>query len=273
METKRLIQLLRWNIIGTKGQLFRGFIGGILGIFFGMTCANGFWFKDWIADPSTVHGMAVILMIVFGIILLKNAAGIGFNTKTKTAFISYAMLPATNAEKYIANWIYVTVVLTALLAVSLIVGDFLQMAVSMIVYGDANSVMYYASRIILPSWDGFVGEGFLGLLAGLLGLLITHASFILGGTLFRKHQFIYTCLLMWVAVPFVISMVFGGLGALLVRWLDANDLTMQVEWYVGDTFATVVLILFEMAVTAFFYWLSFRLFRRSQIINNRIFNS
>ena len=273
METNRLIQLLRWNIISRKGQLFRSFIGGILGVFFGMTCANGFWFSDGPAGTSTVGSMAVILIIVFGVMILKNAAGIGFNTTTKTGFISYAMLPATNAEKYTANWLYVTVILTVLHIASFIAGDFVQMAVSMIVHGDANSLMLHVTRMLLPSWNGFALGDIAGLPAGVLWLLVTHASFILGGTLFRKHQFIYTCLLMWVAVPFVITTVFGSLGALLVRWLDANDLTMQVEWHVGEGFISLSVILFEAAVICFLYWLSFRLFCRSQIINNRVFNS
>ncbi|MCM1078923.1 MAG: hypothetical protein NC344_05280 [Bacteroidales bacterium] len=272
MKTNRLIQLLRWNIIGRKGRILRGFLGGMIGVFFGMTCANGFWFSETPAEAGAMSSMATILIIVLCLMILKSATGISFNTNTKTDFISYAMLPATNLEKYIANWIYVSLFLTLLYVVSFIAGDLLQMLVSVIVYGEASSLTQAAGRLILPSLRVSELSG-VGFSTTPLGLIFAHAAFILGGTLFRKHQFIYTCLLMWIVIPFILVMIFGGIGSGLVWWLDAHDYMLQIEWYVGADFATAAIFVAEAALIAFCYWMSYRLFRRSQIINNRIINS
>lgn len=142
MKTDRLLQVVRWNVIGRKGELLRTFIGGLIGMLFAMSVANGFWFSDEAADYGEVSSMAVVMLICISVIMLKYATGVSFNTKTKTAFLNYAMLPATNLEKYVANWIYVTLVLGGTCIAGLIAGDGVQRIVSEGVYGISSSVTW-----------------------------------------------------------------------------------------------------------------------------------
>lgn len=272
MKTDRLLQVIRWNVIGRKGELLRTFIGGVIGMFFAMSVANGFWFPEEAADYGEVSSMAVVMLICIGVVMLKYATGVSFNTKTKTAFLNYAMLPATNMEKYVANWIYVTLVLGGTFIAGLIVGDGVQRIVSEIVYGTNTSVTHTAINLLADFRDPKVLGMIWGVTAFVLGLVASHAAFILGGTLFRKHQFVLSCVLWWLVIPFVIGSIFTGIGYSLMAYCKENDCSIWVEWYVGEDFAKGVLIFMELAFITFCYWYSFRLFSRSQIINNRFFN-
>lgn len=272
MKTDRLLQVVCWNVIGRKGELLRTFIGGIIGMFFAMSITNGFWFSDEAADRGEVSSMTVLMLVCISVIMLKYATGVSFNTKTKTAFLNYAMLPATNLEKYAANWIYVTFVLGGTSIAGLIVGDGVQRIVSEIVYGTSSSVTWSALGILADTLEIKALGVIWGVVAFVFGLIAAHAAFILGGTLFRKHQFILTCVLWWIVVPFATGTLFTGAGWLVHSILDANDCGLEIEWYVGEDFAKCVVLLAELAFISFSYWYSFRLFSRSQIINNRFFN-
>ena len=270
MKTDRLLQIVRWNVIGRKGELLRTFIGGLIGMFFAMSVANGFWFSDEAADYGEVSSMAVVMLICISVIMLKYATGVSFNTKT--AFLNYAMLPATNLEKYVANWIYVTLVLGGTFIAGLIAGDGVQRIVSEGVYGISSSVTWAALGILADALE-ITNLGVIwGVTAFIFGLVSAHAAFILGGTLFRKHQFIFTCVFWCIVVPFVVGTLMTGAGWVLNEILDANDCALEIEWYVGEDFAKCVVLLVELAFISFCYWYSFRLFSHSQIINNRFFN-
>lgn len=272
MKTSRLLQLIRWNIISRKGKMVRGFFGGVIGILFAAVCANNLLLGKHFAGHGTYRAMAGLFLVVMAVIMLKYATQISFNNSTKTGFISYAMIPATNLEKFIANWIYVTLVLGALLIASFVVGDFAQMAVTVVRYGKASSLTWAALHTLYNTLHAESAESLLNIALGVYVAISIHSKFIFGGTLFRKHQFIYTYILLVIVIPFVLSLLLGGLVYLGKTWLDSTDTVIIIEWYVGETFVKWAVLAIGAVVVSFFYWLSYRLFCRSQIINNRMFN-
>ncbi|TGX80017.1 hypothetical protein E5358_13815 [Palleniella muris] len=272
MKTSRLLQLVRWNIMTRKGKIVRGFFGGVIGTLFAAVCANGLLFGKHFAGHGTYESMAAMLLVVLAVIMLKYATQISFNNSTKTGFISYAMIPATNLEKFLASWIYVTFVLGALLIASFVVGDFAQMAVTMVRYGKASSLTWAVLHTLYNMLHVESAESLLGIALGVYSAISIHGKFIFGGTLFRKHQFIYTCILLVIVIPFVLSLLLGGLVYLGKTWLDSTDTVIIIEWYVGETFVKWAVLAIGTVVVSLFYWLSYRLFCRSQIINNRMFN-
>ena len=98
-------------------------------------------------------------------------------------------------------------------------------------------------------------------------LLISHATYILGGALFRKSPFVLTTLVM-----FVLSVLVGQVlhDSQVMNEITLVDYNMQTGLYVSPWVWIAGTVNYLLALL--FYWLSYKLFCRMQVINNKWLN-
>lgn len=260
MNFNRLTKVLLWNIINSKKQIIRKTIGISLALLL-IIFVNCGWklltHSEYIVDD--IHNAARISVIALGFALLVCASKVCWNMATKTDFFNYAMLPATNAEKFVANVTYQFLVRCLMMLIAIVTADATQFIASLIA-GSATTSFTLAVFHHACYFADLISVG-----------IFIHASYTLGGTFFRKHQFLYTSLL-WFVIPTALgtltTAVLGGIG----YWVSQNDYIVSVNWLVGETTVGIIAEVVVLALAAGFYYLAFRTFTRTQIINNRFFN-
>lgn len=185
------------------------------------------------------------------------------NMKTKAQRIGFKMLPATDFEKFLARFLYVTVFLPVGCVAMLVLSDIVRMSLCLVIYGShVMSVSAFMAEKLNVSISvngidhnaciNFMGWGM---------LLLFHAFTIFGGTLFRRRQVVLTCLSgIMLSILFSLSLfsVFDDMSAQINE--SQGELLM---WCVGALFTAVAIAL---------YIGSYRLFRRMQVINNKWLN-
>lgn len=269
MNTDRLIKVLKWNIITNKRQLGRMALGLIAGfIIVAIVTMQLFWRNKVEVQAYEVQRLAAFYIVASGVVMLYSAARLNWNMLQKNDIINYLMLPATKTEKYLANLIYQIATPIAGLVVAFLVSDVVQMILSYSITDAYYSVVLKAFQHIREDFN--VQDIFDAILPVAL-MILTHAFYAFGGTFFRRHNALLTTLCA-IAIPLTLSAVVGFSGAALVKWLEANEYVVTIEWLVGKTFWNWVTLFICAVLTCFFYWASYRYFCRAQVINNRFKN-
>jgi len=267
MDYNRMIQVLRWNIIAYKSELLRFFFRALTAFGF-VTFAThiGSWISRS-ANISNTYQAAHICIIAFAILFAFSASQVCFNMKTKTECISYTMLPATKLEKFLVNIFYQTFVVIVITFAGLIVVDLVQSLIGLIACHEAHSM----TLAVLESFGDSINFTTGNYGTGIATALLVHSVYVLGGTFFRKHQFLYTTLAYFTIVTVLGIIAVAILGSLAYGSYKAGyDITF--EWLINDTWKKIVGTLFTFALSGLFYFLSYRSFCRIQVINNRFFN-
>lgn len=269
MNTDRLIKVLKWNIITNKRQLGRMALGLIAGfIIVAIVTMQLFWRNKVEVQAYEVQRLAAFYIAASGFVMLYSAARLNWNMLQKNDIINYLMLPATKTEKYLANLIYQIVLPVIGLAIAFLVSDVVQMILSYSITDAYYSHTLKAFHLVREFFDE---QNMLNAIVQVALMILTHAFYAFGGTFFRRHNALLTTLCA-IAIPLTLSAVIGFSGAALVKWLEANDYIVTIEWLVGDTFWNWVTLFICAALTCLFYWASYRYFCRAQVINNRFKN-
>ena len=260
MNLSRSSKIMMWNLIGTRFKIVRDMIAISIAfsIFAIITLLPAFY--DGAMTYNRLGGAISIINFFSVFYLLKKASDVCFNMKQKTDFVTYAMLPATKAEKFVVNVIYQTVLQFAMIIVALALADLLQYALSMYFCENAFS-------LIATYTEGLFSLEFLDFISIILVCLFIQSTFILGGCFFRKHPMLFT-MLVWILVPFVLTALLAGLKT----WAEANNYNIYIEPIIDINTAESIFCLVVLSLTALNYCISFFFFRRLQIINNKFFN-
>lgn len=272
MNINRLLQVLKWNIIGTQKDILRMairltlcFLIIFIAFNLGNLFARQFVYTDIERCSRAMVAASIFTMFVF-------ASQICFNMKTKTEFTNYAMLPATKLEKFLANLLYHSVFRIALIFVAVIAADVIQALVCLVVTHDCCSLTLLTLKSLadMPASNGLIING-IESFDNIILFLFAHSTFVFGGTFFRKHQFLYTAL-MWFLIPIILTSAFAAAVAGIGYWLNSNDYVITYEWLLTGTQTNLLLSAVILLAAFGFYCLAFRYFRRMQIINNKFFN-
>lgn len=265
MNTARLLKVLQWNIISNKRDLRRTFTGMVTAFCIITAISNISAWSNHFASYANTMSSAKLCYVGACFALLLSASEVCFNMATKTKFINYAMLPATNLEKYVSNVLYQTLCRIVIMLAAFVATDALQAIVSLAVAGNANSLVVCGISALQQL---FADDDILPIA---VFCIFAHSTFLLGGTLFRRRQFLLTCL-MWVAVPFAVSMLALFATGVATYFYNSSDYDVYFTlWFSPETYDALY-ILALLAATCLCYWLSYRRFRRSQVINNRFYN-
>ena len=269
-EWNRFHKMLLWTFENTKGNLLR--MGIIMTIAFFLceefvlsmvtfSTGNGSENDLAIAMALSVSGFMVgFTCLYFG------ASTMFANTRHKKQAISFLMHPASNLEKYLSRWTYVTISWPVVLIVSFFAADYFRVLFNMLMGWDATT-----SFISMWCDDSVFGGGNLmkfisymspsRIMAGIILMLTimwTHSFYILGSAFFRRHPFILTSL---VLMAIQICLAVAGHG------IDNYDIDVSLTIIDRCT-----IIAMELALIALNYWASYKLFKRTNVINNKWIN-
>ena len=226
---------------------------------------------------SNVLGAFVLIIGIFGIVY---AANIMENMITKEKRIAFLMLPATMIEKFVARFLTVTVGLAVAVFVAASLAEitrYLLLPLFNVPETFHQSVLY--NLLSMASVDGeqiYSGSGYamnmpyqnwLGELCGWAFLVWSHSLYILGGSYWYKKPFFKT-----LGTLMLISILCSVLSVHIISWVGNDGMRSFAEWLEANSqWMTLNKLLslgvaFFSAFTMFNWWLSYRLFTRSQVI-------
>lgn len=213
------------------------------------------------AYPILIKGIAVFDVIFFGIGMLFCASFLFYHLKKKPWCSAYLMWPASNLEKYLVSLVLNVVMAAIGTIICVIIADALRVLVDAL----SGRIVVWAIPMIfdlktlnlnpLIAWGPFLSE-----------ILLIHAAYILGGTLFRKQQFVLTTIAI-VIIGYI--MVFTWHSPVIDNAnlfdLDEKGKSVPNAWFYVVSIGGYLL-------TALCYWLSYKIFCRMQVINNKWLN-
>lgn len=257
-----------------KKNLYR-FLGPYAG--FLLVILLCYMIKGDFSSFQTTMLSAFTLILVFG--GFYTASSIMENMDTQQNRISFLMLPATSLEKFITRALYVTLGFALTLIVALLLAE-----VTRFLFLPLFDLPEGYNQSVLPfMWENltrfqsmkFTGEGAdesytIGVMTNVIGWLVffwSHSFFILGGCYWQKHPFWKT-----LGVIILVNHLLGLIGILLIQSLENVNWNIDVEWLEAnfswvtiEGILTFVIVLFT-CLLAFNWWLSYRCFKRSQVI-------
>ena len=248
-----------------KKDLFKMWGGMFLGFFFILLLPTTPYL--FYHDNSIEHGLYtfVISLSLFAahIFALIGASSIFADLKTKQARINYYMLPATSTEKYLNRLILSTFFVLIGIVVAFVAADLLNWVIRAIVREGGELVAFHI-------FDPLDQINFLILPLPFFLFLSAEATYILGGTLFRRYAFILTTAFIFV-LSVVITLILTLVASFMVKhYVDdfptdiaSESITQYILWL------SVAIYLFHLLWTIGCIYFSYRMFKNSNVIINR----
>lgn len=281
----RVQHIMRRDLIENwKSNLY-----GLLGIF--AACFFPMFGFLWSAERWTEEGypevysferfcgnMLGIIGMVVSVAMIYYASRIMKCIDNKEKRISYLLLPATKLEKFFSRALFVTVgtvlmLLVALLALELTHYLLLPVFDLPAVYSQPMLVEVFSLRWAHASVDATgepVYSWWLMRLLVWIFCLWNHSLFILGGSFWYKHPFLKTigaCLV----VTILGGILFANLaeGGFLARFSDWMQEHYQDTPQTVNGLLTIISVVF-LLFTVFNWWLSYRMFTRSEVVKRKL---
>lgn len=269
----RLMLLLKRDVIGNWKKHLSAFLGVFCGL---MSMTYVFLYSasgDYLSRGELVQfngymsniygGYTIVLLLYMGFM----ASEIMEPNRTKEQRISYMMLPATLLEKFVSRAIMVMLFYPLLMLVAVFVTDLCRFLI--MGFFELSDLFYQ-----LTIDDYFSGlfqlkqmkyaitetEPLLFVINSIAWTMWLHSLLILGGNYFRKQPFIKTCGL------FILANILGmsGLIAILSHFGTATSFHFSFLESMSISLTVAVLLI------VFNWWLSFRLFSRTQVTKRRL---
>lgn len=281
----RVQHIMRRDLIENWKSNLYGLLGIFAACFFPML---GFL---WSAERWTEEGypevysferfcgnMLGIIGMVVSVAMIYYASRIMKCMDNKEKRISYLLLPATKLEKFFSRALFVTIgtvlmILVALLALELTHYLLLPVFDLPTVYSQPMLVEIFSMKWAHASVDATgepVYSWWLMQLLVWIFCLWNHSLFILGGSFWYKHPFlktIGTCL----AVTILGGILFANLaeGGFLARFSDWMQEHYQDTPQTVNGLLTIISVVF-LLFTVFNWWLSYRMFTRSEVVKRKL---
>lgn len=270
-DINRFGSVLKWNALMTKKEILTNtasmtFVFVVLAVVQVMSSRN----ESDMVVADNFNSFTSFALFVFLIICSIGGCWIFNNMKTKEQRITFKMLPATDLEKFVARALYATVVWWLMGFIAFCLADLFRMLISLIagidivksaipdflnmlfggndhnisIFGETDMTYVLPLTFAANAWAFWV-----------------HSLYILGGALFRRRQFVLTTL-----AHCIIGLAFTPIIVDFVDSLDkatAEQMFCTVMWTAGSVFTLLFLLN---------WWLSYKIFRRMQVINNKWLN-
>ena len=283
----RVQYIMRRDLIENWKSNLYGLLGIFAACFFPML---GFL---WSAERWTEEGypevysferfcgnMLGIIGMVVSVAMIYYASRIMKCMDNKEKRISYLLLPATKLEKFFSRALFVTIgtvlmILVALLALELTHYLLLPVFDLPAVYSQPMLVEVFSLRWAHASVDATgepVYSWWLMQLLVWIFCLWNHSLFILGGSFWYKHPFLKTigaCLV----VTILGGILFANLaeGGFLARFSDWMQEHYQDTPQTVNGLLTIISVVF-LLFTVFNWWLSYRMFTRSEVVKRKLWH-
>lgn len=270
-DMSRFGRTLRWSALMTRKEALTNlasmtFAFAVLAVVQVMSSRN---VPDIVAEHN-FQSFTSFALFVFLIICSIGGCWIFSNMKTKEQRITFKMLPATDLEKFVVRALYATVVWWLMAFVAFCLADLFRMLVSLVagvsIKGSAVPLFFSMISANTDVNINTLNSGDVAFAAAIYTManawaFWAHSLYILGGTLFRRRQFVLTTL-----AHSIIGLVFTPM---LIHFVDSSDSLalrdslVAIVWTAAAVFAVWGLL---------DWWLSYRIFRRMQVINNKWLN-
>lgn len=274
-DLHRLSMVLRWDIL-TNWQRHLGATAG-LAICISIYCVlRLFSMRYWINSTDVElagHQYQVSVCMFFSIIAFIAfyvlASCIFNNMKTKLQRESFLMLPACNLEKFVARLLMMSIGVLVQLFAAVILADVIQFIFSFIITPDFHiSITWAVLSHIIPTIQPFDND-WLKRITLYSFILFSHSFATLGGTFYRKLPVLLTA-----CTGILLSMI---LGYIINKLGEAGvfDFFSHINFSNGSTAdycITITAFFVFLALAAFNYWASYKLFTRMQVICNKWIN-
>lgn len=275
LDLHRLSMVLRWDIL-TNWQRHLGATAG-LAIGISLYCVlRLFSMRYWINSTDVElagHQYQVSVCMFFSIIAFIAfyvlASCIFNNMKTKLQRESFLMLPACNLEKFVARLLMMSIGALVQLFAAVILADVIQFIFSFIITPDFHiSITWAVLSHIIPTIQPFDND-WLKRITLYSFILFSHSFATLGGTFYRKLPVLLTA-----CTGILLSMI---LGYIINKLGEAGvfDFFSHINFSNGSTAdycITITAFFVFLALAAFNYWASYKLFTRMQVICNKWIN-
>lgn len=274
-DLHRLSMVLRWDIL-TNWQRYLGATAG-LAICISIYCVlRLFSMRYWLNSTDVElagHQYQVSVCMFFSVIAFIAfyvlASCIFNNMKTKLQRESFLMLPACNLEKFVARLLMMSIGVLVQLFAAVILADVIQFIFSFIITPDFHiSITWAVLSHIISTIQPFDND-WLKWITFYSFILFSHSFATLGGTFYRKLPALLTA-----CTGILLSMI---LGYIINRLGEAGvfDFFSHINFSNGSTAdycITITAFFVFLALAAFNYWASYKLFTRMQVICNKWIN-
>ena len=269
-QFSRLLMVMRWDMFTN--------LKSYLNMMLGMTFALLPFFimqlyqlsKQYQLFPDTIDlsylGMSQYVLMISSIAMYMMATQIFMVMKTTGQREQFLMLPASNLEKYISRFLFSTLGAAVAMITAIVVSDLVQLIFSFVLLpGHHQSVCLSTMALLWKIWTTFIenndstGSLLLSLSIVTCGVLV-HSFFILCGTLFRKHTIV------------VSGILFIAMTYLVIYVIESVPDTITTCLMHGDNSWIFCLLIAELLLAGFQYWLSYKVFTRMQVICNKWIN-
>lgn len=220
-----------------------------------------------IPSVVTIHNFSGVVAFVCAVVSTVYLSQMMKPMETKTSRINYLMLPATNAEKFVSRLLMATVGfwITAIIALALATASrYLFMPLMHV-----NQGLYHPmfGKVMVEIFD-FGGpnitlngtamlSNFEGGMLILMFVVWSYSVYMLGGNIWYKNAFIKTVAAMTVLTILGYVVLFSLISAF------ESEITKEIFTILLNTATGVFTVLSIVNI-----WLSYRLFRRAQVIRN-----
>lgn len=269
-DIKRFARVAQW----TWRMNFKGVLSFAAGLSIGYLGPYIGWIYPYLKGmPADGEGRLVnsisMCTVIYLIVVIISGTWIFANMQTKAQRTTVKLLPATDLEKFLVNFLAVTLGAAVMAIVAFCIADIVRIVVCLIFGIDhvAIGLPYFIQMIftdtdfagssvnagrIFPTAVNFTALGW---------CLWAQSLYVLGGTVLRRYQFVITSavhVLLFIAFAIVVS--YGG----------GNVETTVMDEGIAPVFYTIGTVLTAIAVLN--WWFSYRIFKRMQVINNKWIN-
>ena len=215
-------------------------------------------------------------MVFFCFAMLFGASYLFSQMKDTRKRSAYLLWPVSNGEKYIISLLHSIILMAVITVVSIVAADALRVLIDVI----TDRVMVWG----VPLYIDFFSSGldWQSVLMLITWMFYIHSLFIVGGTLFRRFQFLSTsAVILIVVILLTIVINQTELYNIDFHFIEYEQGEILHQLPDGTTFYSYRAIytprfyfalLGGWLIIAAHYWASFKLFCRVQVINNKWLN-
>ena len=208
--------------------------------------------------------------VFFCIAMLFGATSMFSQMKETRQRSAYLLWPVSNLEKYVVSFLHSFVLMAILTVVAYMLADTLRVFVDWLTgrfviwgipklaepFGSNAAFEYWQTAWMLFTWVFYI-----------------HSLYIVGGTLFRRQQFLFTSATIAVVAILLIIILNqinwdgGHIDFITSIWDEKTSTYTHIfhpSFYILNSVLTLL--------TVFNYWASYKLFTRMQVINNKWLN-
>ena len=225
-------------------------------------------------DLFRIYNHNVEQSVAFGIVffciaMLFGATSMFSQMKDTRQRSAYLLWPVSHLEKYVVSFLHSFVLMAILTVVAYLLADTLRVFVDWLT---GRVVIWGMTKLTEPMGDA-VFEQWQTTWMLFTWVFYIHSLYIVGGTLFRRQQFLLTS--GTIAVVAILLIIILN----QINWDNVQIDFIRTTWdeknntYI-NTFYPFFYILHSVmcALIIFNYWASYKLFTRMQVINNKWLN-